>query len=154
MRNLLCKDKENRYIPLCDIKAMIPYYWISRIPLGTYPGADINSFILSKHWQRTGGMWLIHGTPHCKENKLQSLELLCWISSLWIQLCTYMPAYHVKIWLSTLKFLSSWSAPMCDKCYRLSCGDTCIICLNVRGKWYFDATMINVITVCFSISVI
>ena len=25
--------------------------------------------------QHTGGKWLIHGTKHCKDNQLQSLEL-------------------------------------------------------------------------------
>ena len=25
--------------------------------------------------QHTGGKWLIHGTKHCEENQLQSLEL-------------------------------------------------------------------------------
>ena len=30
--------------------------------------------------QDTGGKWLIHGTKHRKDNKLQSLELPCRIS--------------------------------------------------------------------------
>ena len=30
--------------------------------------------------QNTGGKWLIHGTKHCKDNKLHSLELPCKIS--------------------------------------------------------------------------
>ena len=30
--------------------------------------------------QRTGGKWLIHGTKHCKDNQLQSMELPCRIS--------------------------------------------------------------------------
>ena len=30
--------------------------------------------------QYTGGKWLIHSTKHCKDNQLQSLELLCKIS--------------------------------------------------------------------------
>ena len=30
--------------------------------------------------QHTGGMWLIHGTKHRKDNQLQSLELPCRIS--------------------------------------------------------------------------
>ena len=30
--------------------------------------------------QYTGGKWLIHGTKHCKDNQLQSLELTCRIS--------------------------------------------------------------------------
>ena len=27
--------------------------------------------------QHTGSKWLIHGTKHCRDNQLQSMELLC-----------------------------------------------------------------------------